>query len=159
MLALAEKNPHGPGKFIFYGMYENKPAIPRVLLNGLHNVLMETGIDAKARGIVFHSWRHYYAARMADRMTADQVSRVTGHKSQTIFEAYADHITEQNLEEGGKVGAEVFGNVLQFRKGRDMEAMELPRIGHKDDAVTLLEQLIAIARANAETNRVLLLGL
>ena len=37
--------------------------------------------------------------------------------------------------------------------------MEAPRIGHKDDAVELLEQLITIAKANAETNKVLLLGL
>jgi integrase len=117
LLALADKNPHGPREFIFYGMYENKPAVPRVLLNGLHHALKEIGIDAGARGIVFHSWRHYYAARMADRMTADQVSRVTGHKSRAIFDEYADHITEENLEEAGRIGAEVFGNVLQFRKG------------------------------------------
>jgi integrase len=64
----------------------------------------------------FHSWRHYYAARMADCMTADQVSRITGHKSRAVFEKYADHITEENLEEVGKVGAEVFKNILQFRK-------------------------------------------
>jgi hypothetical protein len=50
-------------------------------------------------------------------MTADQVSRITGHKSRAIFDEYADHITEENLEEVGRVSAEVFGNVLQFRKG------------------------------------------
>ena len=54
---------------------------------------------------------------MADRMTADQVSRVTGHKSRAVFEGYADHVTEQNLEEVGRVGAEVFGNLLRFRRG------------------------------------------
>ena len=54
---------------------------------------------------------------MADRMTADQVSRITGHKNKAVFEEYADHITEENLEEVSKVGAEVFGNILQFRKG------------------------------------------
>ena len=74
-------------------------------------------VDVTARGIVFHSFRHYYAARMADRMTADQVSRVTGHKSKAVFEEYADHITEENLEEVGRVGAEVFANILQFKKG------------------------------------------
>jgi hypothetical protein len=50
-------------------------------------------------------------------MTAEQVSRVTGHKSRAVYEEYADHITEENLEEVGRVGAEVFGNLLQFRKG------------------------------------------
>jgi integrase len=117
LLALAGKNPHGPDGFIFYGMYENKPAVPRVLLGGLHHALEGIGIDAEARGIVFHSWRHFWAARMADHMTADQVSRITGHKSKAVFEEYADHITEENLEEVGRVGREVFGNLLQFRKG------------------------------------------
>lgn len=78
--------------------------------------MADIGIDAKARRIVFHSWRHYYAARMTDRMTADKVSRITGHKSRAIFEKYADHIDEKNLEEVGRVGAEVFGNILQFRE-------------------------------------------
>ena len=117
LLELARDNPYGPEGFLFYGMYENKPAVPRVLLNGLHDALAGIGIDAKARGIVFHSHRHYYAARMADRMTADQVSRVTGHKSRAVYEEYADHITEEVIEEVGRVGAEVFGNILQFRKG------------------------------------------
>ena len=40
-----------------------------------------------------------------------------------------------------------------------MEAMETPRIGHKDDAVDLLDRLIEIAKANIETGKVLVLGL
>jgi integrase len=117
LLELAQDNPHGPEGFIFYGNLADKPLDRSVLLDGLHDALAGIGIDAAARGIVFHSWRHYYAARMADRMTADQVSRITGHKSRAVFEEYADHITEENLEEVGRVGAEVFGNLLQFRKG------------------------------------------
>jgi integrase len=117
LLELAKENPYGPEGFIFYGTLADKPIDRSVLLDGLHDALAGIGIDAKARGIVFHSWRHYYAARMADRMTADQVSRITGHKSKAVFEEYADHITEENLEEVGRVGAEVFGNILQFRKG------------------------------------------
>jgi integrase len=117
LLELAGENPHGPKGFIFYGTLADKPIDRAVLLDGLHGALADIGIDAKDRGIVFHSWRHYFAARMADRMTADQVSRVTGHKSRAVFEEYADHVTEQNLEEVGKVGAEVFGNLLRFRKG------------------------------------------
>ena len=116
LLSLLNKNPHGPHGFIFYGIYENKPAISRVLLNGLHQALKDIGVDSRARDIVFHSWRHYYAARMADRMTADKISRVTGHKSKAVYDEYADHVTEENLEEVGKIGAEVFGNILSFRK-------------------------------------------
>jgi integrase len=117
LLELARDNPYGAEGFIFYGSMADKPIDRNVLLDGLHNALSGIGIDAAARGIVFHSWRHYYAARMADRMTADEVSRVTGHKSRAVFDAYADHVTEENLEEAGRVGAEVFGNLLRFRKG------------------------------------------
>lgn len=114
---LLADNPHGSDGFIFYSNLPDKPVVRNVILDGLHEALDEIGIDWKARGIVFHSWRHYYAARMADHMTADQVSRITGHKSRAVFDAYADHITAENLEEVGRVGAEVFGNLLQFRKG------------------------------------------
>jgi integrase len=74
-------------------------------------------IDPVARGIVFHSHRHYYAARMVDKMTAEQVSRITGHKSRAVFEEYADHVIEENLEQMSKAGAEVFGNILSFKRG------------------------------------------
>jgi len=117
LLELAGENPHGSDGFIFYGNLADKPVDRSVILDGLQWALSDIGINAQARGIVFHSWRHYYAARMADRMTADKVSRITGHKSRAIFEGYADHITEENLAEVGKIGAEVFGNILQFRKG------------------------------------------
>jgi integrase len=78
-------------------------------------------INPAARNIVFHSHRHYYAARMMDRMTAEQVSRITGHKSMAVFAEYADHIIAENLEAAGAIGAEVFGNILSFRKGAQGE--------------------------------------
>ena len=117
LLELALENPHGPDGFIFYGSLPDKPVDRSVLLDGLQNAMSNIGIDAQARGIVFHSWRHYYAARIVDHMTADQVSRVTGHKSRAVFDEYADHITEENLEAVGRVGAEVFKNILQFKMG------------------------------------------
>jgi hypothetical protein len=36
-------------------------------------------------------------ARISDRMTTEQLSRITGHKSQAVFEEYADHITLQRM--------------------------------------------------------------
>jgi integrase len=74
-------------------------------------------IDCKARNIVFHSHRHYYAARMTDCMTAEKVSRITGHKSMAVFEKYADHIISENLDEAREVGAGVFGDILAASKG------------------------------------------
>jgi len=117
ILELADENPYGQDAFIFFGSLENKPIDRSVLLEGLQKALSNIGIDAKARGIVFHSWRHFYASRLADKLTAEKVSRITGHKSRAVFDEYANHIEAENLEEVGKVGAEVFGNILQFKKG------------------------------------------
>jgi integrase len=74
-------------------------------------------IDCKARNIVFHSHRHYYASRMTDRMTAEQVRRITGHKSEAVFRGYSDHLISENLEQAEMVGAEVFGGILAASKG------------------------------------------
>ena len=40
-----------------------------------------------------------------------------------------------------------------------METLEQPRIGNRSDAIVLLEELIEIAKASVEKNRVLVLGL
>jgi integrase len=117
LLGLSRKNPHGETGFIFYGFQPEKPMDSNIFLEGLKEACTAAGINAEERGIVFHSWRHYYAARMTDRMSADQISRITGHKTKEIFEHYADHVTDQNLEEVGAIAAETFGNILQFQRG------------------------------------------
>jgi integrase len=118
LMELLAENPHkADDPFVFYGFLKNKPMDCKLLVEGLKQACSLADIDATARGIVFHSHRHYYAARMADKMTAEQVSRITGHKSRAVFDGYADHLINENLEEAGAVGAEVFKNVLQFRKG------------------------------------------
>ena len=40
-----------------------------------------------------------------------------------------------------------------------METFEMPHIGHRDDAIEVLEQLIEIAKTSAEANKALVLGL
>jgi len=112
LLELIQENPFGQEGFIFYSTKKDKPIYKNNLLNGLHTALSDIGINAAERGIVFHSWRHYYAARMTDKMTAEQVSRITGHKSQIIFKEYANHIIEENLEEICKVSAKIFKKII-----------------------------------------------
>jgi integrase len=74
-------------------------------------------IDCKQRKICFHSHRHFYCARLADKMTAEQIQRVSGHKSKAVFEHYADHVITENILEMGRAGQEIFGKILQFGKG------------------------------------------
>jgi integrase len=72
---------------------------------------LKTPKNGEARNIVFHGWRHFYAARMADIEAADKVSRITGHKSRAVFDAYAGHVTEAAIMDMGKAAA-VFAGVL-----------------------------------------------
>jgi integrase len=117
LMELLAENPHkSENPYIFYGLYEDQPVDHKILLKGLREACKAAGIDYKARGICFHSHRHYWAARMSDRMEADKLQRITGHRSKSVFIHYADHIIDENLEEVGRVGAEVFGNILQFPK-------------------------------------------
>jgi integrase len=133
LLELARKNPHGigPSAFVFWSpvsadwpmkrdelLTELKAALLRIRLTEEdHKDSQKVGEAAeywRDRRICFHSWRHYYAARMADRLEARKVMSATGHKNGAVFEAYADHAAEKTLSEVRIVGREVFGKLLPF---------------------------------------------
>jgi integrase len=79
------------------------------MLDALHTELEATGIDWQARDVVFRDWRHFYAAWMADVVATDKVSRITGHKSCAVYDAYADHVTEAAITDMGKAAAVLAG--------------------------------------------------
>jgi integrase len=128
LLNLAGESPwDDSGTFLFYSTA--KPDIPmdqKFLIDGLRGAIETVNearkkkdpaaalIDWKGRNITFHSWRHFYAARMADKMSAEAVARVTGHKSRAVFEAYADHIEAENLDLMRDAAAETFGTIINF---------------------------------------------
>jgi integrase len=119
LMDLLAENPHTgiDDPFVFYSEYPDKPIRGEPLLKGLVRAMAAAGIDTTGRKVDFHSFRHYYASRMADRMAADQVARITGHKSKAMAEHYQSHITEAAITEAGRIGAEVFSNVLSFNRG------------------------------------------
>jgi integrase len=68
LVKLLNESPHKTDDpYVFYGLLPDKPMDAKLLINGLKAACKTAGIDAAARGIVFHSWRHFYAARMADK--------------------------------------------------------------------------------------------
>jgi integrase len=117
LLAQLATNPHTDipeaERFVFWRTAPDRPRVEgSFMLDALHGELENTGIDWRARNIVFHNWRHFYAARMADIEVADKVSRITGHKSRAVFDVYADHVTEAAIRAMGKAAAAVFAGVL-----------------------------------------------
>jgi hypothetical protein len=51
---------------------------------------------------------------MADRMAADKVAKVTGHRSKAAAKIYQDHVTKRILTEAASEASQEFSNVLRF---------------------------------------------
>jgi integrase len=123
---LGKENPHGPDGFVFWCAKEDEPWDQQMSLYALQDMLvvMTAGVDAsedekkkaqlywKERNIVFHSWRHFYAARMADRLEARKVMLVTGHKTRAVFDGYADHALDSDLAEVAQVSVDTFKGII-----------------------------------------------
>jgi integrase len=66
----------------------------------------------KERNVVFHSWRHFYASRMTDKLEARKVMLATGHKTDSVFKGYSGHALESDLSDVAVTTGEVFGGLL-----------------------------------------------
>ena len=117
LLAQLATNPHTDfsegERFVFWGQTPARPHFDgSFMLDALHKEFLAMGIDRRGRNICFHSWRHFYASRLADIETAEKVSRITGHRSQVVFDAYSSHVEERSIVDMGKAAAAVFAGVL-----------------------------------------------
>ncbi len=140
MLELARKNPHGiaPTAFVFWSIdHPGRPMDAHPLPEELRTALVRMRLCEddqknpakveeameywKTRKVVFHSWRHYYAARMADRLEAHKVMSATGHKNGAVFEAYAEHLSAETFDEVRTASVEAFGRLLPFAKPAEGE--------------------------------------
>jgi integrase len=119
LVGLLVENPHTDAEdpFLFFSESPDKPAQGDLFRRGLAKALKRAGVDTTGRKVDFHSFRHYFASRMADKMAAAEVARITGHRSQAMAEHYQSHVTEKAVAEAGRIGAEVFGNILRFERG------------------------------------------
>ena len=117
LLELAAESPHLSEGFIFYGLFPDKPMDQKILITSLKTACQKAGIDASARGIVFHSWRHTWVTLMADKLEIEKISRVSGHKTRAMAEHYANHILDEAIEKTAEIGNEVFQKILPIKQG------------------------------------------
>ena len=140
LLELARKNPHGcgPTSYVFWSIDRaDRPMDAHGLLDPLKAQLLRLTLSEvelrnpeklkvaeaywRSRRVCFHSWRHLYAARMADRLEQRKVQVATGHRSAEVFRVYADHASEAVLSEVSTVTQEAFGKLLPFQpRGRSL---------------------------------------
>jgi integrase len=136
LLTLAELNPGGyifaksPGEPPELAKSSDKePMYANFVLAGLLDALLRLSLGDKyatatatekekakakwkARAITVHSWRHYYAARMNDKVEARLVMLGTGHATEAVFKEYADHALESDFAKLEKATKDVFSNIL-----------------------------------------------
>lgn len=128
LIKLLKISPFGTDGFIFYGTKKEKPMNLDVLNKGLARVyvsmklpegkknddtekekIREAMID---RGICFHSWRHFYATHLADKIELRTVQLATGHKTPAMAAHYADHAQGTHLEQVSQAVNDVFEEMI-----------------------------------------------
>lgn len=133
---LLQDNPHGgDDPFVFFSLKPDRPVVPNVISDGFKEALdtvnaesieaakktklakPEMAINYKERNIVFHSWRHFFCSKITERIEGEKAAKVSGHLSMGQFRRYSDHTETKNIKEVGAAAAQVFGNILHFRKG------------------------------------------
>jgi integrase len=135
LLALVATNPYGQGpeSFVFFDpRARDRPMAHHILRGGFEDTLARYALGDKyttatraerrasiapwrARSVSLHSFRHLYAARLADKVLPETAMRTTGHSSRAVFDAYADHIDDAALAEVGAAIQDGLGKLLTFK--------------------------------------------
>lgn len=85
----------GSGKYVLSQTQGERPATPNLARQALTRALEALGIDWKARGLSFHSWRHTMNSILRSNGIADPLTqRMIGHASQEMLEHYTQFLPE-----------------------------------------------------------------
>jgi integrase len=115
LLELLANNPYkeNEDRFIFFNdLSPDKPCAIRLFPDSLKTAMKNAGIELAGRNIVFHSLRHYSVKKTADATDLRAAAKVAGHKTLTMTEHYADHVSENEMLEMGREAEGIF----KFRK-------------------------------------------
>lgn len=142
LMDLLKDIPHNSADpFFFYAQEKpDSPCDKKVMLNGFKKAMdsvnkkfkeaaakaslekPEMAIDYKARNICFHSWRHYWVTCGAKKAEDKKVMEASGHLTKSVFRAYAEHYSDNDIREVGKAMHPALQqllpeNILQFKRG------------------------------------------
>jgi integrase len=100
LLELAGKNPWHNG-FVFYGSSPSSPVAKRAVEQAFNAAVRAAGIseeDRVARGLTFHSWRHWLDSYLRGKIPDHALQALTGHRTQAVAESYS-HVTEEQRQQ------------------------------------------------------------
>lgn len=114
LLEIGNTNPYTEGtKYIFYATVPDKPLDEKVLLKNLRYELMQIGFtEEEAKGITFHSWRHFYTSYMKGKVDNKLLRSQTGHKTEIMLEHYSDHTIDGDIEKIKNAQQEAFRDII-----------------------------------------------
>jgi integrase len=120
LLQLLQETPHRENinPFVFYSDRPHKPCSSNLFLRyfriacGSLCACTRFNIDFKKRKLDFHSFRHAFSTRMAERMEGNKVAKITGHRSEAAARIYQWHITARILSEMENAATQEFKNIL-----------------------------------------------
>lgn len=131
LLRLVRKNPYGSAgeRFVFYGQTADQPMSSMTLRRCFEQALQDSVLakndrkDAekrraareqwRARNVSFHSLRHGFATRLADRVDMRTVQLGTGHKTAVMAEHYAKHAGEEHFQAVSAAVTAVFSDSVK----------------------------------------------
>lgn len=107
-------HPYSLDNFIFCSVQRDGYPVHRtVFIDGLHKALQSIGMsEEESKRYKFHSWRHFYAARMKNKIDDKLLQSQTGHKSIKMLEHYADHELEDDKQRIRDAQKEVFSDLI-----------------------------------------------
>lgn len=115
--ALAKKNPSFSNDcYVFFSRQKkgSVPVLPEAWVRGLDEALEHIGISSearKARHIDFHSWRHFFATEISERVQMGTAQKLLGHKDASTTAIYASHESEEHMAAVQNVMAEFRKNI------------------------------------------------
>ena len=103
LINLARQNTNfGDESFIFFAPHNpSEPFYPGYYGDIFYEALDKIGIheeERKERNIVFHSLRHFCATYLRQRADVEIVQSIMGHRTVKMSEHYADHETQEKID-------------------------------------------------------------